>query len=118
MWRAGRAGWRWRVACFCIVLAATVTAGACGGDTPDSADAASSSSSGCTKTPTPGSRTVSLRHDGIDRTYDIVVPDTEPGEPMTVVLGFHGFTGSSQEQATMSGLGDVALTDGFVAVFP
>lgn len=53
----------------------------------------------------------------MDRSYDIVVPDTRSGVPMPLVLGYHGFGGSPQEQAT-SGLADRALLDRFVAVFP
>jgi polyhydroxybutyrate depolymerase len=53
----------------------------------------------------------------MDRSYDIVVPDTRSSVPMPLVLGYHGFGGSPQEQA-MSGLADRALLDGFVAVFP
>lgn len=105
-----------------LVAAVAVTAGACSGKTESTgetgAGAASSRSSGCDKPPSPGSRTVSLRHDGIDRTYDIVVPDAKPGEPMAVVLGFHGFGGSAPEQARVSRLGEHARAEGFVAVFP
>ena len=52
-------------------------------------------SAGCGEGASPGSRTVSFRHDGIKRTYDIVVPETERGVAMPVVLSFHGFTDSS-----------------------
>jgi len=75
-------------------------------------------SSGCANEPSPGTRSVNLRHDGIDRIYDIVVPETAAGVPLPVVLGFHGFANSSQGQATVSGLATDAPIDGFVAVFP
>ena len=61
---------------------------------------------------------MSFRHGGIDRTYDIVVPETPQGVALPVVLSFHGFTDSSEAQAQRSGLADRALADGFVAVFP
>lgn len=80
--------------------------------------AVESGSAGCANAPSPGSRSVELRHDGLDRVYDIVVPETASGVPLAVVLGFHGFSGSSVEQATTSGLGDLALADGFIAIFP
>ena len=61
---------------------------------------------------------MSFRHDGIDRTYDLVVPETEQGVALPVVLSFPGFTNSSKDQAQRSGLRARALADGFVAVFP
>ena len=106
----------------CLVLAAALVAGACSGQAQDTAEegvtGVRSSSPGCSNVPSPGSRAVSLRYDGVDRTYDIVVPDTRAGEPMAVVMGYHGFGNSAQEQATVSGLADRALAEGFVAVFP
>jgi polyhydroxybutyrate depolymerase len=75
-------------------------------------------SAGCSGSASPGSRSESFRHDGIERTYDIVVPETERGVAMPVVLSFHGFTDSSVAQARRSGLADRAAADGFIAVFP
>ena len=75
-------------------------------------------SAGCSEGASPGSRTESFRHDGIDRTYDIVVPETERGVAMPVVLSFHGFTDSSVDHASRSGLAARAAADGFIAVFP
>lgn len=97
-----------------LVVAAAVVTGACTGPTQER----ETTSAGCDRASTPGSKTVLLRHDGLDRSYDVVVPDTPAGEPVPVVLGFHGFGGSPQEQAAVSGLADRALADGFVAVFP
>ena len=57
-------------------------------------------------------------HDGINRAYDFVVPETAPGEAMPVVLSFHGFSLSSEDQALITGLVTRARADGFVAVFP
>ena len=75
-------------------------------------------SSGCNEGVSAGSRSESFRHDGIERAYDIVVPETARGVAMPVVLSFHGFSLSSEDQAERSGLAARALTDGFVAVFP
>jgi len=61
---------------------------------------------------------VTFRHDGIDRAYDIVVPETEQGTAMPVVLSFHGFSMLSEEQTFSTGLAVRAFADGFVAVFP
>jgi polyhydroxybutyrate depolymerase len=57
-------------------------------------------------------------HDGINRAYDFVVPETARGMAMPVVLSFHGFSLSSEDQADITGLVDRARADGFVAVFP
>jgi polyhydroxybutyrate depolymerase len=105
--------------CICVALA--VLTGACSEETQDAsvmANGAPSPSSGCARTPSLRSGTVSLRHDGMDRSYDVVVPDKRSGAPMSLVLGNHGFGGSPQDQAARSGLADRALRDGFVAVFP
>ena len=104
-------------ACVCVVVA--VVTGACGGQTeePVTEDVAAAPSSGCSGTASTRSGTVTLRYDGMNRSYDIVVPGTRPGVPMPLVLGYHGLGGSPLEQA-LSELADRALADGFVAVFP
>lgn len=103
-------------ACICVVLA--VVTGACGGMTDDAsvtADGAPSPSAGCVGTPSARSGTVSLRYDGIDRSYDIVVPRTRSDEPMPLVLGYHGYDDSPLDVREL--LADRALRDGFAAVF-
>jgi polyhydroxybutyrate depolymerase len=120
MLRARSTAWAGRVAglILCVVLA--VVAGACGETTDDAAAGAASApspSSGCQGPGSSSSGTVSLRYEGLDRSYDIVVPPTRPGVPMPLVLGFHGLGGLPQE-AALSGLADRALRDGFVAVLP
>jgi polyhydroxybutyrate depolymerase len=115
----GRTAWR-RIAglCACAVLA--VVTGACSGkadEAPVTADPGPVPSQGCSATPSVSSGTVSLRYDGIDRSYDIVVPDGRSDVPRPLVLGYHGYGGSPQE-AALTGLPDRALRDGFVAVFP
>ena len=75
-------------------------------------------SAGCNEGVSPGSRSESFRHDGIERTYDIVVPETAQGVAMPLVLSFAGFSNSSDDQAERSGLAARAPADGFVAVFP
>ena len=105
-------------ACLSVVLA--VVTGACDGNAHDASvmnDGAPAPSSGCAGTASTRSGTVTLRYDGLDRSYDIVVPQTRSGMPMPLVLGYHGFGGSPLEQAA-SGLAERALLDGFVAVFP
>ena len=109
---AGLAG-----AWICVVLA--VVAGACGGQADESvtADGAPAPSPGCSGTASMRSGTVTLRYDGMNRSYDIVVPRRRPSVPLPLVLGYHGVGGSPLELAA-SGLADRALADGFVAVFP
>lgn len=104
-------------ACICVVLAGVT--GACGGKTDDAAvmaDGAPSPSPGCARTPAPRSGTVSLRYDGMDRSYDIVVPRTRSDEPKPLVLVYHGYASSPQQLAGIWSGG--ALVDAFVAVFP
>ncbi len=115
------------------ILLAVVIAGACSPTTgdpdgsptqgspatsPPTAIAPAVESAGCNEGVSPGSRSESFRHDGIERAYDIVVPETAQGVAMPVVLSFHGFSNSSEDQALRSGLAARALADGFVAVFP
>ena len=116
-----------------VTVTATVFAGACSPTTgdPDGSQTQGSpatstptaiahgvESAGCNEGVSPGSRSESFRHDGIERTYDIVVPETAQGVAMPLVLSFPGFTNSSEDQAERSGLAARALADGFVAVFP
>ena len=113
--------WVARMAALCICVAVAVITGACSEETQDSsvmANGVSSPSSGCARTPSLRSRTVSLRHDGMDRSYDVVVPENGSGAPMSLVLGYHGFGGSPDDRTAGDGLRDRALRDGFVAVFP
>jgi polyhydroxybutyrate depolymerase len=114
--RRARPGWP-AGACASVVLA--IATGACGGQADESTTAAGAPvpSSGCAGTASTTSGTVTLRHDGMSRSYDIVVPPARAGGPMPLVLGYHGFGGSPLEQST-AGLADRALADGFVAVFP
>jgi polyhydroxybutyrate depolymerase len=104
---------------YALVLVVALVGGCTRDATPAApTPAAGSGSAGCANAPSPGSRSVELWHDGVDRVYDIVVPETARGDPLAVVLGFHGFNESSVEQATTSGLGARALADGFIAIFP
>ena len=104
-------------ACFCVVLA--VVTGACGGTREDASVTDSSApapSRGCAGTSSSRSGTFSLRHDGLERSYEIVVPRNRSGAPTPLVLGYHGYLGSPFEVRVR--LEARALRDGFVAVFP
>ncbi len=99
-------------ACLCVALAGV--AGACGG-AADEASVTPSRSAGCDRTAVARSGTVSLRHGGIDRKYDVVLPPTRSDEPMPLVLGYHGYGNSADE---LAGVWSSAPRDGFAAVFP
>ncbi len=108
--------WAARIGGACLLVLLALATGACSGGSNE-ATTADAASSGCDASEAPRSGTVSLRHDGLDRTYDIVVPDTPPDRPMQLVLGFHGYAGSPRE-AALAGLVERAERDGFVAVLP
>jgi polyhydroxybutyrate depolymerase len=58
-------------------------------------------------------------HDGAQRRYRLVVPDAyRVGQPMPVVLDFHGRHGSAESQALLSGLDAVGDREGFIVVQP
>lgn len=110
-----------RIAGACIGVALAVVTGACAGKTHDTsvmADRAPSPSPGCARTASTKSGTVSLRYDGMDRSYIIVIPTTRSGVAMPLVLGYHGFGSSPEELQLGASVGDRARLDGFVAVFP
>lgn len=75
-------------------------------------------SAGCNEGVSPGSRFESFRHDGLERSYYVVVPEMAQGVAMPLVLSFPGYSNPSKDQAHRSGLAARARTDGFVAVFP
>ena len=104
-------------ACLLVVLA--VVTGACGGKSQDASVTAGSGASpsrGCAGTSSSKSGTFSFRHDGLERSYEIVVPRTRSHAPAPLVLGYHGYVGTTYELRAR--LEDRALRDGFVAVFP
>ncbi|HLK87399.1 MAG TPA: PHB depolymerase family esterase [Candidatus Binataceae bacterium] len=67
----------------------------------------------------PGSRRVELRYAGLARSYLYHAPArAAPGEPLPVVLNFHGATSNGEQQERYSGMDAIADRDGFVAVYP
>jgi polyhydroxybutyrate depolymerase len=67
----------------------------------------------------PGQYWRSLRVSNLDRQYRLVVPRVdEPARPAPLVLDFHGFTSSVDEQERVSGFRALAEQAGFVLVFP
>ncbi len=61
-----------------------------------------------------------FRHDGLERTYFITVPNevyAEPGGvPLVVVL--HGAGGNAPNVMNMTGFDELAMDEGFIALFP
>jgi len=55
---------------------------------------------------------------GEERAYLIDAPAAPADRPLPLVLSFHGFRGSARGQRWWTGLGRLALREGFVAVHP
>jgi len=55
---------------------------------------------------------------GEERGYLIDAPAAPGDRPLPLVLDFHGFRGSAQGQRWWTGMGRLALRDGFIAVHP
>lgn len=60
-----------------------------------------------------------LEHDGVERNYDVYVPQAHGGaDPLPLVLNFHGLTSDSMSQEAFSQFDPVAEAAGVVAVYP
>ena len=67
----------------------------------------------------PGNHRVSLQHDGRPRVYIVHVPPAaRDGQPLPVVLSFHGGGGNADNQQKYSRMDPVADVEGFLAVYP
>lgn len=86
------------------------------GDQPDAPPAAASCSGlGHPET----DRTLTLEHDGRERTYHVHVPPSyDPTAPTPLVLNFHGYTSNANQQELLSGAHDAADAAGFIVVHP
>lgn len=66
-----------------------------------------------------GTHTLSLTHDDLERTYRVHVPRAaEAGEPLPVLLAFHGGGGNAGQFERSSNLPELAREEGFLLVFP
>ncbi len=113
-----------------VALAALlVTATSCtGGDGDAGSDAAPTSTepaADCTPArspdePEPGaSTTATFDVDGTTRTYLIAVPEDDDGSTaLPLVLNFHGWAGSAEDQERNTGLAELGTARGFVVVTP
>jgi polyhydroxybutyrate depolymerase len=67
----------------------------------------------------PGSHTLTLQHDGIQRSYLLYVPKTlSPTTPTPLVLNFHGLAMNAALQVTFSGMNAAADSHKFVLAYP
>lgn len=63
-------------------------------------------------------RSLTVNVDGVDRRARIHVPDPMPDDPLPLVLAFHGYSLSFEDQETRSGLSPIADREGFVVAYP
>jgi polyhydroxybutyrate depolymerase len=74
-------------------------------------------SPGCASLAAPGSGRRRMGIGGIDRDYDLVVPDGLDGAA-PLLLALHGFMMTSAGMATMTGMSELAQREGFVVAYP
>jgi polyhydroxybutyrate depolymerase len=66
-----------------------------------------------------GNQTLSIVHDGEERTYIVHVPDDlDSGVPVPLVVDMHGLTSSATQQSAISGWRQKADAEGFIVVHP
>lgn len=70
--------------------------------------------------PGSGSFSVSLVLDGVRRIYNIYIPDSydADGDPVPLILAYHGAGGTGAGIASYSGFNDVADEHGLIVVYP
>ncbi|MFC1960824.1 alpha/beta hydrolase family esterase [Chloroflexota bacterium] len=60
-----------------------------------------------------------LFHDGLERSYTLVIPDSYDGSaPVPLLIALHPSASSGRAMAALTGLDDAANGEGFIAVFP
>ena len=73
----------------------------------------------CPTGASPGLTLETTVSDGEERTYRLFVPSSyDASKPLPLVLNFHGFGSTAEEQELYSGFNDVAEDHGFVVVTP
>lgn len=69
--------------------------------------------------PTPGDYDQTMTSDGIERRYLVHIPDSyDSAAPMPLVLSFHGYTDTPDDNSQYTRLIPKADTEGFIVVFP
>jgi polyhydroxybutyrate depolymerase len=68
---------------------------------------------------TVGDNRATLQHGGLSRSYVVYVPSSvKPGNPVPLVLDFHGNGSNSSQEESGSGWRQKADTEGFIVVYP
>jgi polyhydroxybutyrate depolymerase len=112
-----------------LVAAAGLLGLGCGDEVQSDADGAGGTggaggsgaqSEGCTTDPLEeGNHVFQLDQDGTTREYRLHLPTGyEPGQPLSLVLNFHGFTSDMQEQAVFSSMDVHSDEVGYAVVYP
>lgn len=91
-----------------------------GSDDRTGASAASAPSPGCNGGPDAAAdlEETTLDVAGTSRRYLVSAPGWDGGEPLPVVLDFHGLAEGAEVHAQMSQLGPKGVDEGFITVFP
>jgi polyhydroxybutyrate depolymerase len=82
---------------------------------------ASGPSAACEATPVvaPGTTDERLTSEGVERSYQLIVPDSYDGtKPYAIVFGLHSLTVDYRTVAPMAGFGDMDATYDFIGVSP
>ncbi|MCB0996570.1 MAG: glutaminyl-peptide cyclotransferase, partial [Acidimicrobiales bacterium] len=86
---------------------------------PAASPASVQGSAGCAaEPPSPGVETLTLVSGGLERSYRRFVPTGAGSEPMPLVLNFHGFTSTADQQADNSGFEELGEREGVIVVHP
>lgn len=68
---------------------------------------------------TAGEHTISLKHGGRERSYIVHIPNAAAaGQPLPVVLSFHGGGGWASQQQDSTRLHELGEREGFITVYP
>lgn len=110
------------------LFALTVVAAACGSDGDDTS---SNTTGGAAEEPVVeadcsptrdaavGTETVVYDHDGVERTYELSIPESYDGETAApVIVNLHGLTSSSEQQNAFTDMPAAAGERGYVVVAP
>ena len=100
-----------------FLLPLVVCAG-CHGAGPDAPDCAPPEIEGCRVDRTTGDRACTLEHDGVERSYRLVLPETAGCASTPLVFDVHGLTSNPAQQEWISGFDDLARSEGFVVAMP
>jgi len=103
-----------------LVLALLLTAATGSGCSAQGAEIRPAPSGGCAASGIqPGQHERTFGVEGDERRYLLYVPEGySPGEPVPVVLNFHGGAGNPEAQVELTGMNRTADRHGFVVVYP